>query len=129
MSLSNENNMHCVVIDLGSPSGDLLIPGMSVRKDIVIENVDFINGAAIAASDTDFIQLDLRSGSTVIAELDSREAHEDGIEADVAKALNIVAAEAERDAGETLTVNLNETDAGTNVALTDAKLCVWYRVK
>lgn len=119
-------NPQCVVVNLGSPSSDLLIPALYALGKIRLLKVSLINGAAIAASDTDFVQLELKNGSTVLAELDSRAAHEDGIAADVAEHLNIVSGQEEVAAGASLGVNYNETDSGTAVALTDAKLVIWF---
>lgn len=122
MALNNENNPLLVSIHLGSPDADALLPALYLLKAGKLLGAWLINGADLAASDTDYVQLELKSGSTILAELDTRAAHENGLSEDVAKALNLVAAEVDRAAGETLTVNYNETDSGTSVALTDAKL-------
>lgn len=129
MSLSNENNPSVAVIHLGSPSADAVIPGVVCPANMKIKSVYLVNGDDIAASDTDFVQLSLKNGSDVVAELDSRAAHENGISADTAEALNLVAAQAEPEAGDLLMVNYDETDTGTNVALTDAKLCICWHAK
>ena len=129
-ALSNSNNPHVMCIPLGSPSVDAtILGGYSYGKKLVVSHVALLNGANIAASDTDFVQLELRKGATVVAELDSRAAHENGIASSVIEPLNIVAAESTIAANSVLSVVYNETDAGTNVALTGAVLCMHYVVK
>ena len=124
--MNNDNNRHVVVIPLGSPSTDKTVPGLYCTEKMVIKSVALINGAGIAASNTDFVQLQLMNGSTEVAELDTRAAHEGAVTANVAKALNIVSGQEEQAAGSTLKVVYNETDSGTAVALTDAVLVVEY---
>ena len=127
---SNENNPHVLCVDLGSLSADGVVKmGAIVGKSAVVQSVQLWNGAAIAASDTNYVQLELKKGSTVVAELDSRAAHENGVAQDVLEALNVVSAAKTIASGELITVNYNETDAGTNVALTAALLCMQYVVK
>jgi hypothetical protein len=122
MSFNNENNARVVVIPLGSPSADKEIPALHVREKSLLKSARIMNGAALAASDTDFVQLSLQSGSTVVAEIDTRAAHENGLGDKVSEALNIVDAEKNIAAGTDLKVVYNETDSGTAVALTDAVL-------
>lgn len=126
MSSSNENNPHTIVAYIGSPSTDnASMPVAYFPKKFRVLSVALINGAAIAASDTDFVQISLEYGSAVvIAELDSRAAHENGIAADVAEAMNIVEAQKDIAAGTSVFLNYNETDSGTAVALTGAQLCI-----
>lgn len=128
MSLNNDNNLQCVSINLGSLTADTSdpLPALYCERGIEVKSAQLINNADIAASDSDYISISLKSGSDEIAELDSRAAHENGLSKAVAEQLNVVAAEAEREAGETLTVDYQET--GT-IALTNAVLCVWFRNK
>lgn len=129
-ALSNANNPHRECVVVGSLSADGVVQaGPSGAKKIVITAVELVNGAAIAASDTDYVILELRKGTTVIAEMDSRAAHENGIGDKVREPLNLVSAELEVAALSMLNVNYNETDAGTNVALTSALVCYQYWVK
>lgn len=125
MSLSNENNPHLTVVHLGSLTTDgTVIPAMHLPKKSYIKSVKVMNGAAVAASDSNYIQLSLKKGSTVVAECDTRAAHENGLAQNVSKALNIVSGQETQEASSDLTLTYNET--GT-VALTDAKLMVeWY---
>jgi hypothetical protein len=129
MSLSNANNQSSVVIPLGSPDADKLIHGVVCPKNMKITSVYLVNSAAIAADDSDYCKVELKNGANVVAELDSRAAHEDGIADGVAEALNLVDAYSEPEAGDLLSVNYDETDTGTAVALTDAVLVVNWHCK
>lgn len=129
-ALSNQNNAHVWCKDLGSPSTDDAVIMMGTTgKKLVVTAVSLYNEAAIAASDTDFVILEFKKGSTVVAEIDSRAAHENGIADSAKEALNLVSAQTTIAADALLQVNYNETDAGTNVALTNAVLCFDYYVK
>lgn len=122
MALSNENNPQVLSIHLGSLTTDAtVVPATHFAKRTKIKSVKLMNGAIVAASDANFCQVALRRGTTVVAELDTRAAHENGLAANAAKALNLVDAESEPAAGTDLNVLYNET--GT-VALTDAKLII-----
>lgn len=125
MSINNENQPLSVSIHLGSLTTDAtLVPAMYLPKKSKIVGAHLVNGATVAASDSNYVQLALKSGSTVLAEIDSRAAHENGLVANVAKALNLVTAETDGvAAASSLSVLYNET--GT-VALTDAKLVLSY---
>lgn len=124
MSKSNENQPFSVSIPLGSATTDAtLYPGIYLPKKSRIVGVHLMNGATISADNSHYFQLALKNGSTVVAEMDSRAAHENGVTANVAKALNIVSGQ-EIQAGESsLSVLYNET--GT-MALTNAQLVLTY---
>ena len=123
MSLNNENNPAVTVIHLGSLDADAEIPAVYTNKKRRIQAVSLMNGAAIAASDTDFVELSLLdSDDNEIAELDTRAAGEGAVVAFVAKALNLT--QEYVDAGKSLKVKYDETDSGTAVALTNASLCI-----
>jgi hypothetical protein len=124
MSLHNANNPQVSIIPLGSLATDnTQIPGMYFAKKSKIVSAHIMNGAAIAASDTDFVQvgLQLTGGATVFAEIDSRAAHENGLAKNVAKALNV--AEDDVPADSSLEVDYQE---GGTVALTSAVLVVTH---
>jgi hypothetical protein len=129
-ALSNENNPGSYCIDLGSPSADAVkMAGAMGGKSWKVLSVSLVNNAAIAADNSNYVILELKKGSTIVAELDSRAAHENGLADETLEPLNLVTAQVEMAAGSVLSVNYNETDAGTNVALTDAVLCIHYAVK
>lgn len=117
MSLSNENNPQLVVVDLGSISADGSLPALYLPKKCFIKSATLINGATITASDTDFVDVRLQNGSDVIAELDSRAAHENGLTALTGKSMNMVAAKQIQEAGSSLKVVYDES--GT-IAMTSA---------
>lgn len=124
MSKNNENQPFSVSIALGSLTTDAtLIPAMYLPKKSKIVSAHVVNGATHAANDSNYFQLSLKNGSTVVAEMDSRAAHENGVVANVAKALNIVSGQESQDAGSSLSLLYNET--GT-VALTNAILVLTY---
>lgn len=124
MAKSNENSPLSVAIHLGSLTTDAtLIPALYLPKKSRLVSAHLMNGAVVAASDSAYVQVALKNGSTVLAELDSRAAHENALAANVAKALNMVAAEQDQAAGASLSVLYNETGS---VGLTDAKLILTY---
>lgn len=124
MSKNNENQPITLPIYLGSlTTNNTVIPAMHLPKKSKIVGVRIMNGATHAASDSNYFGLLLKKASTTIAEMDSRAAHEDGVVANVSKALNIVSGQETQDAGSDLTLTYTET--GT-VALTDAVLLLTY---
>ncbi len=90
-----------------------------LHRKFIVDKVALIDGAGVAASDSNFVQVELKNGSDVIAELDSRAAHEGALVVDVAKELNISESLKTIAAESTLTVKYEET--GT-VTLTSAML-------
>jgi hypothetical protein len=128
----NENNPFVFPLQLGSPSADdAIIAGayFYAHRKAIITGAVVVNGATLAASDTNYVKLALKNASVEVAEIDTRAAHEDGLVADVAKEMNLTDADditegVEVAAGSTLTVAYDETDAGTNVALTSAVLII-----
>ena len=126
MSKNNERNPQTTQIALGSSAADATTPAIYFPKKSKILSVHIINGAALAASDTNFFAGSLKNGSTEIAEIDTRAAHENGLVANTAKALNIVADQEIVAKGTTLKFEYNETDAGSNVALSNAILAITF---
>lgn len=123
MSKSNHNCPISVAVHLGSLAAAAVIPALYLPKKSKLVSAHLMNGALIAASDSNYCGVSLKKGSTVLAELDTRAAHENGLAANVAKALNVVDAESELDEGSSLTAEYTET--GT-IALTDAVLVITY---
>lgn len=133
-SLNNENNPHQLVIVVGSPGADAtVLAGLPIGKKMVVTSAQIVNAATIAASDTDFAQISFSkgpvAGPTIVAELDTRAAHESGLVANIAKAMNLVPAATTISSGDLLSVLYDETDAGTNIALTGAIVVVNYQIK
>jgi hypothetical protein len=119
MSFNNANNAQLVLISLGSIAANGSIAGLKLPKKSFIKSATLIDAAGIAASDSNYVQVSLQNGDDVIAELDSRAAHENGLTALEGKAMNMVAAKQEQAAGANLKVVYAET--GT-VTLTNAQL-------
>lgn len=128
-ALSNSNNPHSLCVPLGSPSADAVVLSGALYKQVVVDAVYLLNAASVSASDTDYLKLELKKGATVVAELDTRAAHENGLTLNTVEPLNIVSAQSTIAAQAVLSVNYDETDTGTNVALTGAVLCMNYTVK
>lgn len=125
-ALNNENNPHVLCVPLNSPSADAVVLAGVSKKGFVVTGVSLLNAASIAASDTDYVKVEFKKGSTIVAELDSRAAHENGIAANTKEPLNLVSAQVSVAADAILSVNYDETDSGTAVALTGAVLCIDY---
>jgi hypothetical protein len=124
MSKSNENEPITLSIPIGSLTTDgTVLPLMHFPKKSKIVSVKVMNGATHAASDSNYFSLTVKNGSTTVAEMDSRAAHENGVVANVTKALNLVSGQEDRAALDDLTLTYNET--GT-VALTNAVLLLTY---
>jgi hypothetical protein len=130
-AMNPDNNPHVMCIALGSPSVDTTVLGGMVHasKSWKVSNVYLLNAAGIAASNTDYVLLTLKKGSTAVASLDTRAGGQGAVVANVAKALSLDSAQALMAAGSVLSVVYDETDVGTNVALSGAQLCIHYAVK
>jgi hypothetical protein len=141
MSKNNENNPYVLSvpitpklvgkkqiakINLTSASADLTVPGLVFPHKVKITGVKLLNGANIAASDTDWAIIQLMNGSTEVAECDTRAAHEGAVTANTSYPLNIITAEEIQDAAAVLKAVYNETDSGTSIALTNAVLQIEY---
>lgn len=128
----NERNTFVFPIQVGSPSADdAIVAGayFYAHRKAIITSAVLINGATLAAGDADYVKLNLKNLTVDIAEIDTRAAHENGLVADVGKAMNLVAADSitggvQVAAGSTLTVVYDETDSGTAVALTNAVIVI-----
>lgn len=124
--MNMENAKMVQVIALGSISAAGDVYGAFFPQKSKITGVKVVDGAGIAASDANFVQLDLKLGSVQLAELDSRAAHEGGLVANVPKAMNLVDAVnggVNVEAGSWLKAAYAET--GT-VAMTSAFMIVEY---
>lgn len=123
-SISNANNPNVNVIELGSITSAGDVYGLYFPKKSRIVSAYVVDTTGIVASDSNYVQVSLQLGSTVIAELDSRAAHENALVALTPKAMNVVTAARDVAAGSYLKATYAET--GT-VGMTTAKLIVqWY---
>lgn len=128
-ALNNQNNPHVMCVPLGSLSADGVVLAGAIEKGIEVSSVYLLNAGTIAADNANYVILELKKGATVVAEMDSRAAHENGITANTVEPLNVVTAQKSIASQSVLSVNYDETDAGTNVALSGAVLCMNYVVK
>lgn len=128
-ALNNANNPHTLCVPLGSLSSDGVVLAGALEKAVDVSAVYLLNAGTIAADNANYVILELKKGSTVVAELDSRAAHENGLTANTVEPLNVVTAQKSISSQSVLSVNYDETDAGTNVALSGAVLCMQYAVK
>jgi hypothetical protein len=108
--MNNENNPRLISAYLGSASSDVTLPVGYLPKRTKIQSVVLMNGADIGADDGNFCNLQLKNGSTVIAELDTREDNQGALTKNVAKAFAIVDGQDIQEAGSSLTVAYDETE-------------------
>ena len=117
-------------IPLGSPSVDASVLGGVINgKSMVINSVQLLSAAGIAASNTDYAIVQLKKGASIVAALDTRAAGQGALVASTPKSLVVDAALKTVASGDVISVNYDETDAATNVALSGAVLCFNYTVK
>lgn len=134
MSANNpQNSPFVIAVNLLSVAADALMPAFKTPRRCVITKVQIANGADIAASNTDYVKLQLKAGSTLLAEYDSRAANEGALVANVSKDFGLDAAAVQAgfrsaalvvEANTDLTLNYDETDAGTNVAITNGVVSI-----
>lgn len=92
MSLSNQNNPCVLVAHIGTISDAGDFPVVYLPKKFVLLGAYLLNQADIAASDTNYITLTLKQGSTSLATLDTRAANNGAVTANTAKAFTLAAA-------------------------------------
>lgn len=126
MALSNYNNGHSVSIHLSSLTADVDVPALHCFKDVVLESVVLINGDPLAADNSNFVEIEIKNGSTIVAKLDTRPAAQGEVQAMVAKPFQILAPLNDIPSGTTLSINYDET--GT-IGLTSAVVSLWVRTK
>jgi hypothetical protein len=128
MANSNLNNTLMVLVPLGSIAAAGSVPAFKAPRNGYIKSVSIMNGADIAASDTDYAQVSLVNGlaGTVMAEIDTRAAHENGLLDFEGKALNVVAAASEFEEGDNIVATYAE---GGTMALTNAVLAIELRLE
>jgi hypothetical protein len=127
MSKSNANNPSVVLVPVGTQAADISLPGVVCPKKMKIVGVSLLNGAVVAASDSNYLQVSLqKADDTVVAELDTRAAHENGLAAHTKEPLNLVAAQADQAANTVLKVVV---DATGTVTLTNAVLAIYWHAK
>lgn len=124
--MNPQSDLITTVIKVGSLATDnTQIPAINFARKARIVKAVLANGAAIAASDTDYAQLTLQKvGGGVVAEFDTRALHENGLAKNVGEAMNLGSEELTLiPAGTDLEVDYQE--AGT-IALTEAVISLTY---
>lgn len=80
MSHSNENNPNKVMLQVGTQAASIELPGFVARKKMILKNMWLINQAAIAADDTNYLQVQLLAGPSgaLLAEVSTKLTGGDG---------------------------------------------------
>lgn len=63
---------HPVVLPIGSPAATATLPAPKLVHPLEISKVRLINGASLAQDDTNYITVELKVGSTVLASFSSK---------------------------------------------------------
>jgi hypothetical protein len=117
MSKSNANNPQVIAVYVGTVAAAGDVPVCYLPKKFHLLGASLLNNAAIAASDTDYATLTLKSGSTAIASLDTRAANQGAVTQNVAKDFALAAAyDDSGDAAEAVpasTIKLTYAEGGT----------------
>ena len=77
-AMDNGLNPHSISLQLGTVSADATLPGIAVRKPMVLKRMSLLNQLGIAADNTNYVKVQLQkvSDSSVVAEIDTRAAAE-----------------------------------------------------
>ncbi len=93
MAKSNANNPVLLTIAAGSLTTDgTVIPAFYLPRKFVLLSAKLLNGANIAASDSNFCTLTLKVGTTAFASLDTRAANQGAVTLNVGLAFAVAAA-------------------------------------
>jgi hypothetical protein len=125
--MRSEQALFVVPMKLGSPAvDDSVVAGayFYAHRKCKITSVVIVNGATVVADAEDYLQVSLKSGSNVLAEIDTRSDHENGLTADIAKAMNIDDDYSELAAGTTLKVQYAETEEQVGEPLADSAVAL-----
>lgn len=113
MSQSNENNPHMCQIQVGTQAASIELPGLVVRKKMILKNMWLVNQAALAADDTNYLQVQLLAAPSgaVLAEVSTKLT---GGEGSLVKNVGLAAGETEvaLPAGSNLAINVIKNGTG-----------------
>jgi hypothetical protein len=70
--MNAENLRQTEVLQLGSPSGAATLAALFANCEILVKKITLVNGAALSASDTNFVTVSLMNGATLIASYSSK---------------------------------------------------------
>lgn len=113
--MNNELNPHAVVVHIGTLAATTTLPAMKTLRKSRILRVTYFDQAGIAADNTNFLQVELKKGSTVIASVDTRAANQGAVTANVGKDMPLVTAQIDqaKDSDLVLTCTKNGTGVPT----------------
>lgn len=114
MSALNKQNLKQVItahIGTVSDAGDH--PVAYIPENFILTGAYLLDQAGIAASDTNYVTLTLKNGSTTLGSLDTRAANQGAVTALVAKAFSMTAAKQTIAAASSLKVTYAEGGTGT----------------
>jgi len=130
MAKGNHNSPAVVTAYLGTISDAGVFPVFNLPKRFVMESVKLLDQAGIAADNTNYVTLTLKTGATSIAVLDTRAANNGAVTAVVAKAFTLDAAyngeEAEPLPAGDYTLTYAEGGTGTTTAAV-LQLCGYWK--
>jgi len=89
MSKSNANNPVAFQLYVGTQSATITLPLGNLPKNFIVRAASYMDQAGISADNTNFLQLSLKTGTTVIATLDTRAAHEGAVTANTSKTMTL----------------------------------------
>jgi len=123
-SQQGEKNPQNVVVELGSPSADAVITAMKAHRKMKLLAAYLINNAAVTQSDTDYVVINVKDKSgNVMATVSTKLTGGDAaIVKDVPLALTVNSTYSTIENDDYVQVQYDETDAGSNVALTSARV-------
>lgn len=67
-----EDESRLMTIQIGTQAATASIPGPKAHRKMVVKSVKLVNGAGIALDDTNYLVVELKIGSTVIASLSTK---------------------------------------------------------
>ncbi len=119
----NERQPVTVLVPLASITADASLPAMYCPRKIKLVSVKLVDQAGITANASNYVNVQLKNGSTKLAEYDSQAGNQGTLAANVFKDVPIVSGAETVAAGASLTVVYDET--GT-VGMTNALLQIEY---
>ena len=85
MAKSNANSPAAIPVVLGTRAATATVPALSLARNFILLAVSYLDGAGIAADNSNYLLLSLQKGATVVATLDTRAGAQGAVTALVAK--------------------------------------------
>ena len=121
-AMNNENSAQSIQVPLGSISADGSVLAGYIPAKSKLKSCKLVNGAAIAQSDTDYVDLQLKIGSTKLAGFSTKLTGGNGALSN-GVLVDMVVESKEIPAGSKLEVVYDETG---NIAMTNAHVVVEF---